>query len=139
MEKVVHTAETQRAWTIVCDDKCPVVDFLSRLIRSCDKAGFFTFVGRENADEYSRSLMRELVSTPWSLLLIDDEGKRFEGPAAIPFILKHLPSGRLACVLYLIPGTMWLTRKLYMSVSRNRRKIATLAVSSKQEKGQNAA
>lgn len=139
MEKVVQAADNQRAWTIVCDDKCPVVRFMSRIVKSCDKRAFFTFVGRDSADEQSRSLMRELVSTQWSLLLIDDEGNRIQGPSAIPFILKNLPSGRLACVLYLIPGTMWLTRQLYMYVSRNRRKIATLAVPAKQEKGQNAA
>lgn len=140
MEKVAQTADNQRAWVIVSDDKCPVVRSLSRLIRSCDKRGFFTFVGRENVDENSRTLMKELAATSWSLLLIDDHGERRQGPEAIPFIMKNLPSGRLACVLYLIPGTMWLTHQLYMYVSRNRNKIATLTVPApKSEQGQNAA
>ena len=140
MERVVETADNQGAWTIVIDDKCPVVRFLSRVIKACDKREVFAFVSRENSDEPSRQLMRELMSTPWSLLLIDDEGTRRQGPEAIPFILKNLPSGRIACVLYLIPGTMWLTRQLYMYISRNRSKIATLAVPpAKSEQGQHAA
>ena len=47
----------------------------------------------------------------------------------------------LVCTaVYLIPGTMWLTKQLYLYVSRNRRKIANLKVASSQENPeQNAA
>lgn len=132
METVVTTTGNQRAWTIVSDDNCPVVRFLTRVVRSCDRRHFFHFIGRENNDEQSRTLFRILASSHWSLLLIDDAGQYLEGPEAIPFILRNLPSGRLACVIYLIPGTMWLTRQLYFYVSRNRKKIASLKVSSSQ-------
>jgi predicted DCC family thiol-disulfide oxidoreductase YuxK len=140
METVVKTTGNQRGWTIVSDDNCPVVRFMTRLVRSCDRTQFFQFIGRENTDEQSRLLFRELNSTPWSLLLIDDAGHHIQGPEAIPFILKNLPSGRLACVAYLIPGTMWITRTLYMYVSRNRRKIGNLSVAAQStESGKNAA
>lgn len=132
METVVKTADNQRAWVIVSDDNCPVVRFLSRFIRRCDKREFFKFIGPENSDEQSRNLFRELAASPWSLLLIDDHDDRMQGPEAIPFILKNLPSGKLACAVYLIPGTMWLTRQLYLYVSRNRKKIATLKVPAQQ-------
>lgn len=140
METVVIATENQRAWTIVCEDNCPVVRFLSHIIKRCDRNKFFRFVGRENADETDASLLRRLSASPWSLMLIDDNGLERHGPEAIPFILKNLPSGRLACVAYLIPGTMWLTRQLYLYVSRHRRKIATLTITSKQaDPGKNAA
>jgi predicted DCC family thiol-disulfide oxidoreductase YuxK len=130
METVVLTADNQGSWTIVSDDSCPVVRFMTRLVRSCDHRSFFRFVGRESSDDKSRALFAELCQSPWSLLLIDDCGRRLQGPEAIPFILKNLPSGRLACVAYLIPGTMWLTKQLYYGISKNRRKIATLSCAS---------
>lgn len=140
METVVTTADNQRAWTIVSDDSCPVVRFMTRLVRRCDQRQFFHFIGHDNTDENSRGLLKELSTSPWSLLLIDDAGQHLQGPEAIPFILKNLPSGRLACVAYLIPGTMWLTRQLYLYVSRNRRKIASLKIAASQSgPGQNAA
>ena len=140
METVVTTTDNLRAWTIVSDDSCPVVRFMTRLVRRCDQREFFHFIGRENNDEISRSLLKELSATQWSLLLIDDSGQHIQGPEAIPFILKNLPSGRLACVAYLIPGTMWLTRQLYLYVSRNRRKIASLKVApTPVDSGKNAA
>ncbi len=128
MEKVVNTADNQGAWTIVSDDSCPVVRFLTRIVKSSDRKHFFSFIGRENNDEQSRKLMKELGNSSWSLMLIDDYGDRRHGPDAIPFILKNLPSGRLACAAYLVPGTMLLTQQLYFYVSRNRKKIATLKV-----------
>jgi predicted DCC family thiol-disulfide oxidoreductase YuxK len=128
METVVTTADNQSAWTIVSDDSCPVVRFMTRIVKSCDQRNFFRFISRENSDEKSKQLVAELNACPWSLLLIDDLGERKQGPEAIPFILKNLPSGRLACVAYLLPGTMWVTKQLYFGISRNRKKLATLAV-----------
>jgi predicted DCC family thiol-disulfide oxidoreductase YuxK len=135
METVVKTADNQSSWTIVSDDSCPVVRFMTHLVKTCDNRRFFRFIGRENADDSSRALLGELSATQWSLLLIDDAGHRMQGPEAIPYILKNLPSGRLACVAYLLPGTMWLTEQLYHGISHNRRKIAKLTVSSSGNNG----
>ena len=132
METVAKTADNQRAWTIVSDDNCPVVRFLSHMVKSMDSRHFFHFVGADKTDENSANLKRILSGSQWSLLLIDDKGEFLQGPEAIPFILKNLPSGRIACVAYLIPGTMWLTRQLYLCISRNRKKIASLSVATKQ-------
>lgn len=140
METVVLTADNQSSWTIVSDGNCPVVRFLTRLVIACDQRHFFRFVSDKNVDDESRILFTELQSSPWSLLLIDDSGHRKYGPEAIPFILKNLPSGRLACVAYLIPGTMWFTKQLYFGISKNRRKIATLAATpSRSGSGKHAA
>lgn len=124
METVVNTADNQGAWTIACDDSCPVVRFLADLVTRADSRNTFRIIGRDDTSEQARDLIAELNSTPWSLLLIDADGERYQGPEAIPFILKNLPSGRLAAVAYTLPGTMWLTHKLYMCVSHNRRKFA---------------
>ncbi len=108
------------AWTIVFDDCCPIVQKLGWLVRQWDSKGIFKFVGRDSTEHLHRPLVQMLDASPWSLLLLDESGNAWSGPEAIPFILKNLPSGRLAAVAYTLPGTMWLTRQLYMLVSRNR-------------------
>lgn len=123
METVVSATGNRTAWAVVSDDRCPVVQFLARLIRQLDRRHFFHFVKREDQDLASQSLVAELDACPWSLLLIDNEGERRQGPEAIPFILKNLPQGRLAVAIYLLPGTMWLTRQLYLLVSRSKLRL----------------
>ena len=107
--------------TLVVDDACPVVHKLGWLVRQWDKDQTFRFVGRETAGDDKEHLLQLLEQTSWSLMLIDADGQTFNGPDAIPFILKNLPSGRIAAVAYTVPGTMWLTKQLYLTVSRNRR------------------
>lgn len=111
---------------VVVDDSCPVVHKLSWLVRQWDRKGVFRFIGR-NSEGQNDELLARLSQTPWSLMLLDQEGHAWLGPEAIPFILKNLPSGKIAAVAYTIPGTMWLTRKLYHLVSRNRRLLSASA------------
>jgi predicted DCC family thiol-disulfide oxidoreductase YuxK len=121
---VASRSDTTTPWTIVFDDGCPVVSKLGWLVRQWDRDGAFRFVGRESKDLDGAALVTRLSETRWSLMLVDREGQAWHGPEAIPFILKNLPSGRLAAVTYTVPGTMWLTRKLYDLVSRNRRLLS---------------
>lgn len=111
------------AWTIVSDDRCPVVRKLSWLVRQWDNAGTFKFISKHEHNEREAELVNELDACPWSLMLVHDSGMRSAGPEAIPFILRNLPGGKLATVAYVVPGTMWVTRQLYNLVSRNRRML----------------
>lgn len=106
--------------TIVFDDSCPVVRQLGKSIRAMDRRQVFRFVGHDSESPDDQALVARQHESDWSLLFIDADGESFAGPEAIPFILKNLPSGRLAAVAYTLPGTMWLTRQLYYLVSRNR-------------------
>jgi predicted DCC family thiol-disulfide oxidoreductase YuxK len=112
------------AYWIIVDDSCPVVHKLSWLVRQWDRHHIFRLIGRDSADVRKDELLEKLSQTPWSLMLLDQEGHVWLGPEAIPFILKNLPSGKIAAVAYTVPGTMWLTRKLYHMVSRNRRLLS---------------
>jgi predicted DCC family thiol-disulfide oxidoreductase YuxK len=123
---VTNTLGNPTPWTIMCDDSCPVVRFLARLVKNCDKRRVFTIVGRNDQDPQNQKLAAEFESSPWSLLLVDDELEHWHGPDAIPYILKHLPSGRIAVVAYTLPGTMWVTRQFYFLVSRNRKRLAKI-------------
>jgi predicted DCC family thiol-disulfide oxidoreductase YuxK len=120
-QPVAASHSTKKPWTIVVDDACPVVHKLSWLVRQWDRHGTFRFVGRDTAGGDTADLLECLSASPWSLLLLDEQGNCWHGPEAIPFILKNLPSGKLAAVTYTVPGTMWLTRRIYHLVSRNRR------------------
>lgn len=126
VDSVAPTSCSQNAhdWTIVFDDTCPVVNKFGWLVRQWDRDGVFRYVGRGTTDGDSAPLIERLEETPWSLMLVDKAGTSWHGPEAIPFILKNLPSGKIAAVTYTIPGTMWITRQLYYMVSRNRQMLA---------------
>lgn len=117
---VAPSCDTSANWIIVFDDACPVVNKLGWLVRQWDRDGIFRYIGRDNSTAEGQHLVGKLEETPWSLMLVSEDGQTWHGPEAIPFILKNLPSGRLAAVTYTVPGTMWLTRQLYYMVSRNR-------------------
>ncbi len=124
MDTVANTCQESLSFTIVCDERCAVVRNLGAMLKWWDKRHSFTFVDRDSANPRAKDLTRLLDRSPWSLLLIDEFGEEWEGPEAIPIILKNLPFGKIAAVLYILPGTMWLTRQLYHMISRGRRRFA---------------
>lgn len=129
MEQLAVSTDNSNSWAIVCDDRCPVVRFLASLIRSWDKHGLFRIFGQQESQiPINESLRLALDISPWSLLLVDhQDGESYFGPEAIPYILKGLPNGRIFVVAYTLPGTMWLTRKLYQLISRSRKKFSRQA------------
>jgi predicted DCC family thiol-disulfide oxidoreductase YuxK len=94
---------------------------LGQVVKRWDTGKKFEFIERSAETFENQENYRRLDASRWSLVLIDDLNNQWEGPEAIPFILKNLPLGRLAAVFYILPGTMWLTRKLYKAMSQNRR------------------
>jgi predicted DCC family thiol-disulfide oxidoreductase YuxK len=53
------------------------------------------------------------VKSSDTLKVVDRNGSSFQGAEAVPIILKHLPFGKLAAAVYILPGTMWVTKQLY--------------------------
>ena len=106
--------------TIVCDERCAVVRQLASIVKRWDRHDSFAFVERDSADSEHRRLVAELDASSWSLMLVDEAKTRWFGPESVPIILKNLPGGKIAAVAYILPGTMWLTRQLYLIVSRNK-------------------
>jgi len=106
--------------TIVCDERCAVVRRLASVVKLWDRQRSFAFVEHDSADSEQRRLVAELDASTWSLMLVDDTKTRWFGPESVPIILKNLPGGKIAAVAYILPGTMWLTRQLYLIVSRNK-------------------
>ncbi len=122
MDTVAKEWQESSQFLIVCDERCPVVRNLGSIVKWWDKKGVFTFVDRDSASQKAKDLVHELDHSQWSLLLVDDDfDQRWSGPEAIPIILKNLPGGKIAAVLYILPGTMWLTNQLYLLISRNRK------------------
>ena len=124
MSTVIMRCQEASLFTIICDDRCPVVRRLAALVGWWDRNKHFRFINRTASGVEDLRLVAELDRSPWSLLLIDENGERWLGPESIPIILKNLPFGKLAAVFYILPGTMWLTHQFYMLVSRNRHRFA---------------
>lgn len=114
-------AKSQETFVIVCDERCTVVRNFGALVKWWDTMQVFTFVDRDSNSPRAKELIAALDKSKWSLLLIDDNHDKWVGPEAIPMILKNLPFGKMAAVLYILPGTMWITEQAYLFVSRNRR------------------
>jgi predicted DCC family thiol-disulfide oxidoreductase YuxK len=120
METIALKCQDVSTFTIVSDERCPVVRRLAELVKAWDRRHIFKFINHDSATGTTRGYITELDQSPWSLLLIDDLNVRWNGPEAIPLILTHLPFGKIAAVIYILPGTMWFTRQLYMLVSRSK-------------------
>ena len=90
---------------------------ITAIISGEKNSAAFTFVDRDSHSPRAARLIEDLDKSPWSLFLIDEAKDRYYGPDAIPMILKNLPFGKFACVFYILPGTMWLTRNLYVLIS----------------------
>src|SRR5437870_3295980 len=120
MDSTNLRSQASCTFTMVFDDRCAVVGRLARLVKLWDRSGTFTLVGRTTAGGMYAGLISQLDNCPWSLLLVDSEDSRWTGPNAVPIILKNLPFGKIAAVVYILPGTMWLTQQLYLLISRSR-------------------
>ncbi|RTL40181.1 MAG: DUF393 domain-containing protein [Candidatus Melainabacteria bacterium] len=123
MEQLATQCQELYTFRIVCDERCALVGKLAAIIKLWDRTGKFNFISRESTAPEDARLLNQFDASPWSLVLFDDMNYRWEGPEAIPIILKNLPGGKIAVVFYCLPGTMWLTRQLYLLVSRNRRRF----------------
>lgn len=119
-------ADDHQMYKLVCDERCPVVNGLATLLKHWDTRNSFVFVDRHSMQDEACSLICDLDRSQWSLLLVDNEQVHFEGPEAIPMILKNLPMGRIFVVFYLLPGTMFLTRAIYHLISQSRKKAGKL-------------
>lgn len=123
MSTVVNACQESLTFTVVCDERCTVVRNLGILVKLWDRNQIFTFVDRDSNSVRATELTRRLDESKWSLLLLDEFGEQWDGPEAIPIILKNLPFGKIAAVLYILPGTMWLTHQFYMLISRSKRRF----------------
>lgn len=123
MERTAMPCQETYTFRIACDERCSLVTRLAAVVKWWDKQHKFIFIDRSSTDAEDQKLLTQLDLSPWSLLLFDDLNDRWDGPDSIPIILKNLPGGKIAAVLYILPGTMWLTRQLYSLVSRNRRRL----------------
>lgn len=125
-QDVQTTSTLQPQYKVACDERCPVVHGLASMLQHWDTRNAFVFVDRNSPQEEARQLISELDRSNWSLLLVDNDGNKFEGPEAIPMILKTLSMGRIFVVLYCLPGTMLLTRLAYNLISQSRKRAGKL-------------
>jgi hypothetical protein len=97
----------QQPIIVYIDQKLAFNRHLLSLIKQWDKAHIIE-IHTEEAKEAN-----DKCFTDRALQVIDNNGDGFEGPEAVPIILKHLPFGKLFAAMYILPGTMWLTKQFY--------------------------
>jgi len=120
MEQATVSLQEASFFQIVCDDRCAMVRRLASIVKRWDREHRFHFIRISTKTEAEKQYLRYLEESPWSLVLVDNQRNVWAGPEAIPFILKNLPFGKIAAVLYILPGTMLVTRQFYLVLSRNR-------------------
>lgn len=95
--------------TVFCDKDNPFDRKLMALVRHWDKRGSIHIFPKGSAALEAASILRGKQS---SLLAVDENGVEWTGAEAVPIIFKNLPFGKLAAAMYILPGTMWLTKQL---------------------------
>lgn len=121
VEARAKTCQESLSFVLALNDHCPMVRAFGKLVRRWDRDKKFTFVDVDSPEHRAGELLKDLACSPWSVLLVDKSGTKWFGPEAVPIILTHLPFGKVAAVLYILPGTMWATRKAYRLFSGNKR------------------
>ena len=120
VDALAKTCQESLSFVLALNEACPMVRTFRRVIERWDKKRTFTLVDINDKNQLTKRISQDLQNSPWSVLLVDPQGNKWFGPEAIPKILMHLPFGKVAAVLYILPGTIWLTRNTYRLFSRNR-------------------
>ena len=101
----------QHGITVLCNESSAFNRNLVALVKQWDRCGNIHFL------PYTESSYRKMhqinPQSHNSLLAVDENGVKWSGAEAVPIIFKNLPFGKLAAAIYILPGTMWLTKQLY--------------------------
>jgi hypothetical protein len=87
----------------------PFDRILMALVKHWDKRGSIHILANDPTAFENPDFVKAKQS---SLLAVDENGVEWTGAEAVPIIFKNLPFGKLAAAMYILPGTMWLTRQL---------------------------
>jgi predicted DCC family thiol-disulfide oxidoreductase YuxK len=94
--------------TLFCDQSKSFQRNLVALVRQWDKGHVIRICpSSEPAGSSSNKADQGLLSA------IDQDGAHWLGAEAVPIVFKNLPFGKLAAAMYILPGTMWVTKQLY--------------------------
>jgi predicted DCC family thiol-disulfide oxidoreductase YuxK len=96
--------------TLFCDQSKAFQRNLVALVKQWDKDQNIRIC---SAPDEAGPSQTSVNSTKGLLFAVDQDGERWLGAEAVPIIFKSLPFGKLAAAMYILPGTMWVTRQLY--------------------------
>jgi hypothetical protein len=95
--------------TVFCDKDNPFDRKLMALVKRWDRRGSIQIMPCDRSGFDHPTFLKAKQS---SLLAVDENGVQWNGAEAVPIIFKNLPFGKLAAAIYILPGTMWLTKQL---------------------------
>lgn len=124
MEGISLASQDSCRFKLIYDDYNLSVRCLARIVRAWDRCGHFQLIPWTDSNPANTAILNELETRRWSLVLLDSCDTMRAGPDAIPFIFKNLPFGRMVAALFILPGTMWITQRIYRLLSRFHRQFA---------------
>jgi predicted DCC family thiol-disulfide oxidoreductase YuxK len=107
--------------TLTCNQSSAFNRRLLSLIRQWDRTGRVRIL----SDNHGQSETISPSSSNGELCVSDETGERWYGAEAVPIIFKSLPFGKIAAAMYILPGTMWVTKQIYALEKPSKSTIAT--------------
>jgi len=111
MQRANNKMGQSHSITVFCDQGRVFDRNLAALVKQWDKQGNINILPASLSNLESSNSARPNQST--SLQAVDENGVKWTGAEAVPIIFKNLPFGKIAAAMYILPGTMWVTKQLY--------------------------
>ncbi|PWT99072.1 MAG: hypothetical protein C5B53_05915 [Candidatus Melainabacteria bacterium] len=96
--------------TVFCNENTAFNRNFLALVKHWDRRGKIQIMPSSCSTASEEGAQPATIEEP--LLAVDENGVRWNGAEAVPIIFKNLPFGKLAAAMYILPGTMWVTRQL---------------------------
>ena len=109
--------------TVVFDDDCGVCFYICRVLKRLDLLGQLEFVGNGQRERLPPDLAPDLLDR--TVVVIDQQGRRFTHERAVSEVLYALPLGFLLGFWLRVPGLSSLARRGYVAFASERTAIST--------------
>jgi hypothetical protein len=110
MASTDNKVEQNNGITVFCCENTTFNRNLLALVKHWDRRGKINFL--PSASSLLLEGDSQLTHSETNLLAVDENGVKWNGAEAVPIIFKNLPFGKLAAAMYILPGTMWVTKQL---------------------------
>ena len=118
MASIQPTLRQTDSITVFCNENTTFNRNFLALVKHWDRRGKIHIMPSSHSTPSEEG--SQPASLKETLLAVDENGVRWNGAEAVPIIFKNLPFGKLAAAMYILPGTMWVTKQLCQMDSSSR-------------------
>ena len=116
--------ENNRAYTVVYDGGCDVCGRLAGVLEEMDNDRVLEIIPSQHADVAARfPWIPESAYSESIQVIRRDDGRTWQGAAAIEQLLDVLPKGRLMSWIFSIPFARPVAERLYRSFAKHRHRL----------------